>query len=150
MKALLEGLKALGPVRIAALAAVAVGMMAMLALMTLHGTNDQMALLYGDLDTRDASQMVDLLQRHHVPYRIAPNGSQILVPADQVPETRLMLAQQGLPAGGCVGDEIFDRGESFAPTDFQQRINETRALEGELARTIRAINGVRAVRVHLV
>jgi flagellar M-ring protein FliF len=150
MKALLEGLKALGPVRIAALAAVAIGMMAMLALMTLHGTNDQMALLYGDLDTRDASQMVDLLQRHHVPYRIAPNGSQILIPADQVPETRLMLAQQGLPAGGSVGYEIFDRGESFAPTDFQQRINETRALEGELARTIRAVNGVRAVRVHLV
>jgi flagellar M-ring protein FliF len=150
MKALLEGLKALGPVRIAALAAVAVGMMAMLALMTLHGTNDQMALLYGDLDTRDASQMVDLLQRHHVPYRIAPNGSQILVPADQVPETRLMLAQQGLPAGGSVGYEIFDRGESFAPTDFQQRINETRALEGELARTIRGIDRIQAARVHLV
>ena len=150
MKALLEGLKALGPARIAALAAVAIGMMAMLALMTLHGTNDQMALLYGDLDTRDASQMVDLLQRHHVAYHLAPNGSQILVPADQVPETRLMLAQQGLPAGGSVGYEIFDRGEGFAPTDFQQRINETRALEGEIARTVRAIRGVRAVRVHLV
>jgi len=150
MKALLEGLKALGPARIGALAAVAIGMLAMLALMTLHGTNDQMALLYGDLDTRDASQMVDLLQRHHVAYRIAPNGAQIMVPADQVPETRLMLAQQGLPSGGSVGYEIFDRGEGFAPTDFQQRINETRALEGELARTIRAVRGVRGVRVHLV
>ena len=150
MKALLEGLKALGPARIAALAAVAIGMLAMLALMTLHGTNDQMALLYGDLDTRDAGQMVDLLQRHHVPYHLGPNSSQIMVPADQVPDTRLMLAQQGLPSGGSIGYEIFDRGEGFAPTDFQQRINETRALEGELARTIRAIRGVRAVRVHLV
>ncbi|HUN41906.1 MAG TPA: flagellar basal-body MS-ring/collar protein FliF [Acetobacteraceae bacterium] len=150
MKALLEGLKALGPARITALAAVAIGMLAMLALMTLHGGNDQMALLYGDLDSHDAGQMVDLLQRHHVSYRLAPNGSQIMVPADQVPETRLMLAQQGLPSGGSIGYEIFDRGEGFAPTDFQQRIDETRALEGELARTIRAINGVRAVRVHLV
>ena len=122
----------------------------MLALMTLHGTSDQMALLYGDLDTRDASQMVDLLGRNHVPYRVSPAGNQILVPADQVPETRLMLAKDGLPSGGSVGYEIFDRGDSFAPTDFQQKINETRALEGELVRTIRAIRGVRAARVHLV
>jgi flagellar M-ring protein FliF len=150
MKALLEGLKALGPARIAALAAVAIGMLGILALMTLHGTNDQMALLYGDLDTRDASQMVDLLGRNHVPYKVAPSGNQILVPADQVPETRLMLAKEGLPAGGSVGYEIFDRGDTFAPTDFQQKINETRALEGELVRTIRAIRGVRAARVHLV
>jgi flagellar M-ring protein FliF len=150
MKALLEGLKALGPARIAALAAVAVGMLGVLAMMTIHGSNDQMALLYGDLDTRDASQMVDLLGRNHVPYRISPSGNQILVPADQVPETRLMLAKDGLPAGGSVGYEIFDRGDSFAPTDFQQKINETRALEGELVRTIRAIRGVRAARVHLV
>ncbi len=150
MKALLEGLKALGPARIAALAAVAIGMLGMLAMMTLHGTTDQMALLYGDLDTRDASQMVDLLGRNHVPYRIAPNGSQIMVPADQVPDARLMLAKDGLPSGGSVGYEIFDRGDTFAPTDFQQKINETRALEGELVRTIRAIRGVRGARVHLV
>jgi len=150
MKALLEGLKALGPARIAALAAVAIGMLGMLALMTLRGTTDQMALLYGDLDTRDASQMVDLLGRNHVPYRIGPGGNQILVPAEQVPDARLMLAKDGLPAGGSVGYEIFDRGDGFASTDFQQKINETRALEGELARTIRAMRGVRAVRVHLV
>jgi flagellar M-ring protein FliF len=150
MMALLEGLKALGPARIAALAAVAIGMLGVLAMMTLHGSGAQMALLYGDLDTRDAAQMTDLLGRNHIPYRVAPSGNQILVPADQVPETRLMLAKDGLPAGGSVGYEIFDRGDSFAPTDFQQKINETRALEGELVRTIRAIRGVRAARVHLV
>ena len=106
MKALLEGLKALGPARIAALAAVAIGMLGMLALMTLRGTTDQMALLYGDLDTRDAAQMVDLLGRNHVPYRIAPNGSQIMVPAEQVPDARLMLAKDGLPSGGSVGPRL--------------------------------------------
>jgi flagellar M-ring protein FliF len=150
MKALLEGLKTLGPARIAALMAVALGMLGLLAMMTLRGGSEQMALLYADLDTRDAGQMVDLLGRHHVPYHVSPNGTQILVASDQVPEARLMLAKEGLPSGGSVGYEIFDRGDSFAPTDFQQKINETRALEGELARTIRAIRGVRAVRVHLV
>jgi flagellar M-ring protein FliF len=150
MNALLQGLKALGPARLAALAVVALGMLGLLTLMTLRGGGDQMALLYGELDTRDAAQMVDLLGRHHVAYRIAGNGSQLLVPAAQVPDARLMLAKEGLPAGGSIGYEIFDRGEGFAPTDFQQKINETRALEGELARTIRAIHGVRAVRVHLV
>ena len=150
MKALLEGLKALGPARIAALAVVAIGMLGTLALMTLHGTSDQMALLYGDLDTRDASQMVDLLGRNHVPYRLGAGGNQILVPADQVPDARLLLAKDGLPSGGSIGYEIFDRGDTFAPTDFQERINETRALEGELSRTIQAIRGVRGARVHLV
>jgi flagellar M-ring protein FliF len=150
MKALLDGLKALGPARIAALAVVAIGMLGTLAMMTMHSTSDQMALLYGDLDTRDAAQMVDLLGRNHVPYKIGPSGNQILVPADQVPETRLLLAKDGLPAGGSIGYEIFDRGDTFAPTDFQQKINETRALEGELVRTIRAIRGIRAARVHLV
>jgi flagellar M-ring protein FliF len=73
-----------------------------------------------------------------------------MVPADMVPEARVMLARDGLPASGSIGYEIFDRGDSLAFSDFQQKINETRALEGELVRTIRAIRGVRGARVHLV
>ncbi len=73
-----------------------------------------------------------------------------MVPADNVAEARLALAHEGLPAGGSIGYEIFDRSDGFAATDFQQKINETRALEGEIARTIRAMRGIRAVRVHLV
>ena len=139
MKALLDGLRALGPARLAAMGAVALGMLGMLALMVLRGGTEPMALLYGDLDLRDAVQVVDQLTRQHIPYRIAANGSQILVPADQVPEARLSLAKEGLPAGGSVGYEIFDRSDGLAATEFQQKINETRALEGELARTIRAM-----------
>ena len=150
MNALIEGLKALGPARLAAMAAVGLGMMGLLALMVLRSGNEQMALLYGELDLRDSAQVVDQLARRHVPYRIAAGGSQILVPPDQVPEARLLLAKEGLPAGGSVGYEIFDKGDGLAATDFQQKINETRALEGELSRTIRAVQGVRAVRVHLV
>jgi flagellar M-ring protein FliF len=150
MNALLEGLKALGPARLAAMAAVGLGMMGLLALMVLRSGSEQMALLYGELDLRDSAQVVEQLARRHVPYRIAAGGSQILVPADQVPEARLLLAKEGLPAGGSVGYEIFDHSDGLAATEFQEKINETRALEGELSRTIRAVHGVRAVRVHLV
>ena len=150
MKALVEGLRALGPARLAAMGAVALGMLGILALMVLRGGTEPMSLLYGDLDMRDSAQVVDQLTRQHIPYRIAGNGSQILVPSNQVPDARLALAKEGLPSGGSVGYEIFDRSDGLAATEFQQQINETRALEGELARTIRAIQGVRAVRVHLV
>ncbi|MBN8926941.1 MAG: flagellar M-ring protein FliF [Rhodospirillales bacterium 69-11] len=151
MKSLLDGFKALGPARLAALGAVALGMLTLLALLALRsGSTDQMALLYGDLDLRDSAQVVEHLARRHIPYRLAGQGSQVLVPTDQVAEARLSLARDGLPSGGSVGYELFDRGDSLAFTDFQQKINETRALEGELARTIRAMRGVRAVRVHLV
>jgi flagellar M-ring protein FliF len=150
MKALLEGLRALGPARLAAMGAVALGMLGMLALMVLHGGTQPMALLYGDLDLRDSAQVVDQLARRHIQYRIAGNGTQVLVPADQVAEARLNLAREGLPAGGSIGYEIFDRSDGLAATEFQQKINETRALEGEIARTIRAMRGIRAARVHLV
>jgi flagellar M-ring protein FliF len=130
--------------------AVALGMFGMLALMVLRGGTEPMALLYGDLDLRDSSQVVDQLSRRHIKYHIAANGTQILVPADQVAEARLALAREGLPSGGSVGYEIFDRSDSLGATEFQQKINETRALEGEIARTIHAMRGIRAVRVHLV
>ncbi|HEX5326172.1 MAG TPA: flagellar basal-body MS-ring/collar protein FliF [Acetobacteraceae bacterium] len=150
MQPLIAGLRALGPARLAALGAVGLGMLALLALLVLNGGARPMALLYADLDLRDSAQIVDQLTHAHIPYRLAASGSEIMVPDDQVPQARVLLAQQGLPSGGTVGYEIFDRSETFGATEFQQRIDETRALEGELARTIRAINGVRAVRVHLV
>ena len=150
MKAALEGLKALGPARLAAMGAVALGMLGLLAFLALRGGSEQMALLYGDLDLREAGQVVEQLGRQHIAYRIAGQGNQIFVPADQVPRARLLLAREGLPSGGSIGYEIFDRGDGLAATQFQQGINETRAMEGELARTIRAIDGIRAARVHLV
>ena len=150
MNALLEGLRALGPAKLAAMGAVALGMFGMLALMILRSGTEPMALLYGDLYLRDSAQMVDQLARSHIPYRVVGNGSQILVPPDQVPDARLALAKEGLPSGGSVGYEIFDRSDGLAATEFQQQINETRALEGEIGRTIRAIRGIRAVRVHIV
>ena len=150
MKALVEGLRALGPPGSPRWAPLLSACSGMLAFMALRGGTEPMALLYGDLELRDSSQVVEQLTRRHIPYRIAANGSQILVSAGQVAEARLALAREGLPSGGSVGYEIFDRSDGLVATEFQQKINETRALEGEIARTIRAIQGIRGVRVHLV
>ena len=148
---LLEGLKALGTARLAAMGAVAVGLLALIGVLILRGGGgSQMALLYGDLDLRDSAQIVEQLNRKHISYRLLSNGTQVLVPNDQVAEARLALARDGLPSGGSVGYELFDRGDGLAFTEFQQKINETRALEGEIGRTIRAMRGIRQVRVHLV
>ncbi|MDE2582565.1 MAG: flagellar M-ring protein FliF, partial [Rhodospirillales bacterium] len=150
MKPLLDGLKALGPARLGALAAVGLGTLALLALLVLSSGAQPMAPLYADLALTDSGQMTQALGHAHIPYRLAAGGSEILVPADQVPAARVLLARQGLPSGGSVGYGIFDHTDMLGMTPFQERIDETRALEGELARTIEAIQGVRAARVHLV
>ena len=147
---LLAPLRALGVSRLAALAIAAVTVLGLLALMVLRGQQNQMALLYGDLETRDSAAVVEALERAHIPYELRADASRILVPADQVARLRLTLAREGLPSGGSVGYEIFDRGDALTSTQFQQEMNLSRALEGELARSIRTISGVRAARVHLV
>lgn len=150
MSALLDGLRGLGAGRLVALGAVALAMMSLLTVLALRGSNDQMALLYGDLDLRESSQIADLLTRQKLGYQLGGGGSQILVAADQVAQARLLLAKEGLPTGGSIGYEIFDRGDSLTASQFQQSLNQSRALEGELSRTIRGIKGVKSARVHLV
>nr|WP_321984939.1 flagellar basal-body MS-ring/collar protein FliF [uncultured Lichenicoccus sp.] len=151
MKALVAGLAALGPARLAAMGAVALAMLTMLAMLALHGGGTpHMALLYGDLDIREAGQIADTLDKAHIQHELGGQDDRIMVPGDQVAAARLLLARNGLPSGGSVGYEIFDRGDSLTATQFEQNINQTRALEGELARSIRLINGIRGARVHLV
>ena len=151
MAALLDGFKALGVGRLVAMAAVAASMLLMLAFLALRGgSGDRMALLYADMDLREASQVADQLEHAHIAHEVGSDGSRISVPAGEVARARLLLAKEGLPSGGSIGYEIFDRGDSLTASQFQQGINQTRALEGELARSIRMISGVRAARVHLV
>lgn len=150
MNGVLEGFKALGPARLTAMGAVAAGVFGLLLVLLLHGSTARMGLLYGDLDLREAAQMADALDHQHIPHQVEAGGTEILVPADRIDEARLLLARDGLPSGGSIGYEIFDRGDGLLASDFTQRINQTRALEGELARTIQTIRGVRAARVHVV
>jgi flagellar M-ring protein FliF len=150
MTALLTGLRGLGPMRLAAMAGVALLCLALLAFLALRGGGGAMVLLYADLDLREAGQVVDQLDHAHIAHQLEAGGSRVLVPSDQVDRARLLLAKEGLPSGGSIGYEIFDRGDGLTANSFQQGISQTRALEGELARTIRTIQGVRAARVHLV
>jgi len=148
--ALVQGLKGLGFARLAVVGTVGAGVLALLMWLAVVPARPSLGLLYGELDLRDSARVVAELERMRVPHEIRAGGAQILVPADQVARLRLQLAQSGLPAGGSVGYEIFDRTDPLTASTFQQQISHVRALEGELARTIQSLAGVRAARVHLV
>jgi flagellar M-ring protein FliF len=150
MNAVLDGLKALGAARLIAMGVVAVGLLGLLGMLALRGGTERLALLYSELDAREAGQIVEILEKQKVPHQLGAGGTQILVPADQVARLRVSLAREGLPSGGSIGYELLDRGDGITQSQFQQKMAETRALEGEIARTIRTISGVRAARVHLV
>ncbi|MBU8543653.1 MULTISPECIES: flagellar basal-body MS-ring/collar protein FliF [Roseomonadaceae] len=150
MGGLIAQLRGLGMLRLAALAGIGLAVLGLVTVLAMRASEPPMALLYGDLDPRDAGQMVAALERARIPHRLAAGGAQLLVPESEVPRIRLMLAREGMPSGGSIGYEIFDRGESLTTTPFQQDVNRLRALEGELSRSIRALAGVRTARVHLV
>ena len=150
MTSLFAGLRSLGLVRLGAMAAVAMICLSLLGFLALRSNEGPMALLYGDLDLREAGQVVDQLDKAHIAHKTEAGGSRVLIPADQIDRARLLLAKEGLPSGGSIGYEIFDRSDGLTANSFQQGITQTRAMEGELARTIRSIQGVRAARVHLV
>src|SRR5213594_2583425 len=104
--------------------------------------------LFTHLAEQDASAIVEALRAEKVPFRLEDGGRAILVPAERLYELRLALASRGLPGGGGVGFELFDR-QTLGQTDFLQRLNYQRALQGELARTISRLGGVESARVHL-
>ncbi len=106
------------------------------------------SLLFANLTPTDAAAVVEWLKDRKIPYQLKNDGQAIYIPADKVHESRLQLAGEGLPQGGGVGFEIFDR-QSFGMTDFAQKINFRRALQGELARTIASLSPVQGARVHL-
>ena len=106
-------------------------------------------VLYSNLTPQDAGAIVNKLKEMKIPHELAQQGSSILVPASYVYDTRLQLAGQGLPQGGGVGFEIFDK-TSLGTSDFVQKLNYGRGLQGELARTIMGLEVISKARVHLV
>ncbi len=150
MDALSQTLRSLGPVRLAAIGVVAIGLIAFFAFVATRLSTADMTLLYGELDLADSGEIASRLDSLDIPYQIRGNGAAILVPGDQVDRARLLIAQDGLPKGGSLGYEIFDRTDGFGSSNFVQNINRLRALEGELSRTIGTVANVRQARVHLV
>lgn len=150
MNGLFQSIRALGAGRAAGLGVIALGAIGFFAYIMMRMAAPDMALLYGGLEADDAGHIVAQLEQKAIPYELRANGTQIYVPAPQVPNVRVALAQEGLPRGGSVGYEIFDKPDALGTSSFVRDINRLRALEGELSRTIRSIDGIKAARVHLV
>lgn len=143
-------LRNIGPARLAMLAATAAVLIGFFVFLGMKVTQPKMVLLYGGLDLQESGEIVTRLEAQKIPYQLGANGAQILVPEDRVLRTRMSLAEAGLPAGGGAGYELFDKTNALSATNFMQNLNHLRALEGELSRTIRAIDQVQSARVHLV
>ncbi len=150
MQGLLEFVKTIGATRIAAMGAVTIALVGFFAFVILRVTSPQMTPLFTDLNYDDSSAIVKELERQGVPYELRNDGNIVMVPNDRVARLRMSLAGNGLPKGGGVGYEIFDKSDVLGTTSFVQNVNNLRALEGELSRTIRALDRVQAARVHLV
>ncbi len=129
---------------------VLVGLAVFFVFMTQRLTGADMVLLYSNLGQTDSNQIIAQLQQQNVAYEIEGKGSQIMVPAADVARLRLAMAAEGLPGSSTVGYEIFDNASAIGSTNFLQDINLVRALEGELARTIRSLKSIQSARVHLV
>ena len=150
METLIHALRNLGPVRLAIMGAIMLGMIGFFIFLTTRLATPSMVLLYGDLNADDSSQITSQLSSQNVPFELLQGGSQIMVPSDRALKLRLSLASQGIPSGGSLGYELFDDQQTIGTTSFVQNINLVRALEGELARTIQTISSIRSARVHLV
>lgn len=150
MNPFVQQLQNLGPARLAAMAGVAVGLIAFIIFFATRFSTQPMQLLYGDLSQTDSREIVRELELSGINFGLDDNGATILVPADDVTRVRLQMAELALPTGGSVGYELFDNMDALGATNFMQNINLVRALEGELSRTIRSIEGVQSARVHLV
>lgn len=128
-----------------------VGVLALLAVLyalTMWNSQGDYKVLFSELSDKDGGAVIAQLAQMNVPYRVAEGGAAILVPSAQVHDVRLKLASAGLPKGSVVGFELTDSAR-FGLTQFGERLNYQRGLEGELTRTITALAGVQGARVHL-
>lgn len=131
------------------LAAGAAGLLTVLGLLFFAARRQpQYAVAFSGLQVEDAAAIVAKLQEQGVPYRLSAGETAVLVPAEKVHEVRLQMASAGLPSSGTVGFELFDS-TNLGMTEFAEQLNYRRALEGELARTISALEAVEQARVHI-
>jgi flagellar M-ring protein FliF len=152
LNSFVQSLKKLGTTKLIAIAGGGVAVLAFLIYVAARVSSPPMEMLYGGLELQDANAIVSKLQADKVPYELRRDGTEIWVPQDRKLDLRVKMAEQELPSGGSVsgGYELFDKGDMLGSTSFVQNVNLVRAMEGELARTIRSIEGVKSARVHLV
>lgn len=146
----IKTLNKLGPFRLATMGLVTVGILLFFIFVTSKLATTQMSLLYSDLSMQDSNAIVRELETANIPYVVDDVTNKINVDSKQVGRARMLLAEKGLPDGGSIGYEIFDKDEGLSTTRFKQNLNQLRALEGELVRTIATLKPIEATRVHLV
>tara|TARA_R110002126_G_scaffold13118_3_gene56774 strand:- start:295704 stop:297401 length:1698 start_codon:yes stop_codon:yes gene_type:complete len=146
----LDVLKQIGPARLGIMGGVVLALLAFFVFVSLRVSTPDYTLLYRDLSSTDAGQVAAALEAAQIPYQISQDGGSVRAPESEVGRARMLLAEQGLPNGGSLGYEIFDKQSGFGTTNFVQNVNQVRALEGELSRTIVSLSQVRSARVHLV
>jgi flagellar M-ring protein FliF len=129
--------------------AVTLTLIGFFAFVILRVSQPAMGVLFSDLSATDAAAIAKELDSRGVKTEARDEGATILAPRSDIARLRMELASKSLPSGGGVGYEIFDKGDAFSSTSFVQGVNQLRALEGELARTIRSIGRVQSARVHL-
>ena len=147
----MEFLNNLGSKKIAAIAGIAALVLIGILLLAFNASSPIMSTLYSGLSVNDSSMIVAKLQSLGIKYETDATGNEIRVPADKVLTLRMNFAQEGIPdSGSIVGYEIFDKSEALGTSQFVYNVNLVRALEGELSRTIGALNNIERARVHLV
>lgn len=150
MNSFVATLQQLGPARLGVMGAILLGLLMFFVFISMRVSTPEMKLLYTDLNTTDSGAVAAKLEENEIQYEISTDGSRIVVPGNEVGRARMLLAAAGLPNGGSLGYEIFDKQSGFGTTNFVQNINQIRALEGELSRTISSLESIRSARVHIV
>jgi len=150
VNSIMEQMAKFGIVRLAVLALVAISLLSFFGFIMFQASQPTLSVLYTDLAPEDSSAVVKELETQNIKFELRDDGRTILAQKNEIARLRLDLASKGVPASGVVGYEIFDKSDTFSATSFVQNINQLRALEGELARSIKTIGSVQAARVHLV
>ena len=146
-----QTIKNLSPGRLAAIAAIIIFLVSFLGYMIARMNNTEYVVLYTDLEMDGAKEIVTKLEADNVKYKLTKNGTEIQVPAEDVNRLRVDTADIAMGSSSSnVGYEIFDHTDALGSTNFVQNVNLVRALEGELARTIRSVDNIKSARVHLV
>jgi len=140
----------LGSQRLIALGVIGVSVFAMTGLAGYFLSRPSTEILYAGLDRQDAGKIAGALKEADIPFDVSADGSSVLVRYGETARARMLLAEKGLPNSPNAGNELYDKLGSLGLTSFMQEVTRVRALEGELARTIQLMRGIKAARVHIV
>lgn len=150
LEKLWANLLGLGVRRLAALGVVGLAVAAAVGLGSYYLSRSDFETLYGGLNAQDVSRIGAALKEAGIPFDVNAEGTKVMVNRNQTAEARMLLAEKGLPSSSNAGYELFDKLGPIGLTSFMQEVTRVRALEGELARTIQAMKGIKAARVHIV